>query len=261
MLKKSKIAFVYEHKREVPWEDGLRAALDLLSLEFDITYFNLAHGRVEGEFDLVLGWGAFNSPADKVIRFDLVNARKKALCIAGNAFEPDDGYDLLFYETNWYAPKVKKYNAYKAFGTNTDIYKSLNLEKVFDYISVGTFSSWKRQVLINQKEGNRLVIGEIQRENMGESMGIINSLLLNGVMVSDMVTPKELAKFYNLSETCYIPSTVMGGGERAVLEARACGCKVEIENDNPKLKELLDCPIPDHHLYAKQLKEGICSVL
>ena len=257
MHKKLQIAFVYEQKKY--WRDGLRSALDLLSSDFDITWVDLNTKTLEGKFDLLLGWGAFNSLSDRVIRSSKINA-KKALCIGGNAFPPEDGYDLLFYETDWYASQVKKYNSYKAFGINSDIYKDLKMQRVFDYISVGTFSSWKRQVLINRKEGLRLVIGEIQRENMGESMSIINSLLLSDVMVSGEVEPSKLSQFYNLSKTCYIPATVNGGGERAILEARACGCRVEIE-DNPKLEELLACPIPDHKLYATQLKEGICSVL
>lgn len=43
------------------------------------------------------------------------------------------------------------------------------------------------------------------------------------------------------------------GGERVVLEARQLGVDVQIEGDNPKLKELLSSPVYDHSYYAEQL--------
>ncbi len=41
---------------------------------------------------------------------------------------------------------------------------------------------------------------------------------------------------YNSAAVVYIPCTVDGGGERAVLEAKAAGAVVEVEADNPKLQ-------------------------
>jgi len=72
-----------------------------------------------------------------------------------------------------------------------------------------------------------------------------------------MVKAQTLNCEYNRAKTVYIPATLMGGGERAILEARSCGCKVKIEDDNPKLKELLTCPIYDVDYYVKQLKRGL----
>lgn len=37
----------------------------------------------------------------------------------------------------------------------------------------------------------------------------------------------------------YVSDNVLGGGERAVLEARSLGVNVIIEDDNPKLKEVV----------------------
>jgi len=53
----------------------------------------------------------------------------------------------------------------------------------------------------------------------------------------------------------------VGGGERAIWEARACGCNVVVENDNAKLLELTDNEIKDHHYYYEQLLRGIKSCL
>lgn len=76
-------------------------------------------------------------------------------------------------------------------------------------------------------------------------------------MVSDMIEPEKLAELYRASKLAYIPAELHGGGERALLEARACGIPVQFESDNPKLEELSTSPIYDHHYYAQQLKKGI----
>ena len=87
------------------------------------------------------------------------------------------------------------------------------------------------------KQGNKLVVGEYQLNNEQESLNIVRHLVSNGVMVSGMINPYDLANLYHYSRTLYMPSDIYGGGERAVLEARSCGLQVEIEQDNDKLKE------------------------
>ena len=268
-MKKPKLLFIYDHKKPEYWMDGLWAALRLLEEDFALTMINLQDTDVDwdvsqNEWDFILGWGAFGSAVDQEMQ-KIKN--KKGLCIAGNATLPTgaDNYDVLFYETKWYRPHINFHkNIVHAFGVNTDIFykPDMTMPIVFDYIGVGAFADWKRWDMVKNKKGSRLVIGEIQRDNERESMVIINDLLLSGVMVSDMVHPFDLANYYWWSRTLYMPSNIYGGGERAVLEARACGLNVEIEDDNPKLKELLEVdPIPDHHHYAKKLKEGILSCL
>jgi hypothetical protein len=76
-----------------------------------------------------------------------------------------------------------------------------------------------------------------------------------------MVSPEELVMLYNRAKTVYMPSDIFGGGERVVWEALACGCDVEIEEDNPKLKSLLKEDFMDHFDYADKLKEGILKCL
>jgi len=130
-----------------------------------------------------------------------------------------------------------------------------------DYLGVGAFAKWKRWEKMLGKTGHRRVIGEYQKGNPMESEEIWQMLEMGGIYCKDMVPAKALNCEYNRAKTVYIPAEIMGGGERAVLEARACGCNVEIEPDNPKLKELLTCPIYDIEYYSKQLKGGIESCL
>lgn len=258
-MKKKKVLFIFRHEYENLWQDGLWAALLELSHTYEISLHNILkeYPNPYG-YDFILGWGAFGSAVDKYMR---TLQGPKGLCVAGVVPGDPSTYDVIFYETEWYGNTIEHRNMVHAFGINTDIYKSRGMRKLWDYTTVGAFSLWKRQELLLKKVGVKLAIGEIQKGNPQESMGIIAKLLAGGVFVADMVDPKILSKIYSMTETVYIPATVHGGGERAVLEARACGCNVDIELDNSKLAELLLSPIYDHHYYASKLKEGINSCL
>lgn len=261
--KLKRILFVYDHEYPHLWKDGLWAAIQLLLKDFEVVTYNLQTDKLppENEFHMVLGWGGFESPVERKIRDMKI---PKGLCIGGNAFPPvhADDYDVLFYETDWYKPLLAGHrNAIKAFGVNTNIYFPTNSTKVFDIITVGAFANWKRHYMLQKYSGNRLAIGQIQKGNKDESFNIIDHLLFEGVMVSDMVEPEQLAKLYNASHLCYIPADLNGGGERAILEARACGIMVDCEPDNEKLTGLLKCDVPTEENYYKALKYGIETVI
>lgn len=259
---KPKLLFIYKVDYEI--RDGLYAALELLREDFSIFKSNLGIETPDpSEYDIVLGWGVFDSEVEKYVLTSRAN--KKALCIGGvtRPHKYIDQYDVLFYETEWYKPQIESHrNIVHAFGVNTNIMKPLHIQmKLWDYMTCGAFSIWKRQWLLANRPGNKIAIGDIQLNNLTESMQIVAKLLAHGVAVSNQVDEETLCKYYNLSDTVYIPAEVYGGGERAVLEARACGVNVEVEDDNPKLQELLDSPIYDHHYYYRKLKEGLLSIL
>jgi len=267
---KPKILFVFDHKYENTWRDGLWAALNILKENFNIQFHNLQNASPVADFsnfDFALGWGGFNSPVDNFLHKlkGVYPNFKYGLCIGGNAFPPmfDGQYDVLFFETEWYRPMIESHpNIVHAFGVNTNIYSPWKEAPIiWDWLSVGAFSYWKRQTKILSKTGTKFIVGEIQKENWQESFDIISDLLLNGVAVSDMVYPTKLRDIYNCSATVYIPADINGGGERSVLEARACGRPVEVEDDNPKLKGLLNCPLWDEKYYASQLRKGVESCL
>lgn len=262
------------------WKDGLWAALQILKKDFNVVFHNLS---AQKPFDntgcvFMLGWGAFGSRVDQFLQHETFNKTGwgagnplgMGLCIGGNAMPPKgaERYDVLFYETNWYKPEIRNHpNIVHAFGVNTNIYKPDSVSRyaesypLWDYLTVGAFANWKRQDLLCKKTGRRMAIGQIQKRNIQESIDIVGNLLLGGVAVSDMVPPEDLVKFYYMSDKVYIPADINGGGERAVLEARACDRRVEIEKDNPKLQELLTSPVWDHNYYAFQLTTAIKGVL
>lgn len=269
-MSKPKLLFVYDHPKPDWWRDGLWAALGVLEEHFELTRLRGFSDRAiyeldPNQYDFVLGWGAFGSKVDIALQ---LYKGEKGLCVAGNATPTDgaDKYDVLFYETDWindnYLPEHP--NKVKAFGTNADLYfeNPFNATILFDYIGVGAFALWKHWEKFTEKKGNRLVIGEYQEGNEEESLSIVRNLVRNGVMTSPMIPPFELARFYQCSRTAYIPADTIGGGERAILEARASGCEVEIDPDNKKLQELVDMEkVPDHRDYALALRQGIESVL
>lgn len=266
-----KLLFVFAHEYPEKWKDGLNAALKVLEGDFEIEYLNLAlEQKPLPECDFALGWGAFGSPADKYLRNQEV---KKGLCIGGMAHYEDTltnpmNYDILFYETEFFKPMISKHpNIKRAFGVNTDIFHNTDSERTIDVLGVGAFANWKRHHEILEVPGDvRLVIGEIQsggdgqdpsKGGLAESMNIIGYLLTNGVGVLPMIPPEKLAEFYNRSKLVFLPAHLAGGGERAVWEARLCGCDVQVAQDNPKLKELLYGEVLDHFAYAESLREGI----
>jgi len=285
MATKKRLLFIYDIEDEDLWKDGLAAAVTLLSKDFEVNKLNLSVRKfsryyADQSHDFVLGWGAFGSSVDIYIQNrvagtkDLIEKKqvhwfekeKYGLCVGGYAppTRPQT-YDVIFYETEWSKQWFTKTHYHTlmihAFGTNTDIFKPMKAPLLWDYMTVGAFALWKRQHLLTGKSGSKLAVGQIQKNNLQESVDIFGNLLLSGVAISDSVPPEKLAKLYACSKTIYIPADLMGGGERAVLEARACGRKVEVEFDNPKLRELLTGPLYDQHYYAKQLKKGIDTCL
>ena len=262
---KPKLLFVYELSPELNTSDGLHSALEVMKKDFDITKVNIKTDKVNIDgYDFVLGHGGWGGSVDKLIKANREVINKCGLCIGGNINLPEEifNYDALFCETNWYLPKISNHpNARVAFGVNTNIFYPTEKTNIFDYLGVGSFSKWKRWEEIAKKKGPRLVVGEIQRGNPLESMGIVGSLIACGVGVMPNVDPYTLAKLYNSAKKVLIPSTDYGGGERTVWESKACGVDVEIMPDNLKLKELVESKVKDQMEYAKELLEGINKAL
>ncbi len=276
-MDKPRVLFVYDIPDERYWKDGLWAAIKLLENDFSIVYLNLGlvakpEWKVPSprSFDFVLGWGGFNSSVDNTVQEIYKTCEHKGLCLAGYGFPPSEEfrYDVIFYETDWSRQWLLQHSSYRpeqlvhAFGVNTNLFfGDPEQVPIWDYITVGAFSAWKRQTKLLEKPGYKLAVGQIQINNIHESMSIVADLLLGGVAVSDQVLPEKLGDIYRASEVVYIPAHVTGGGERAVLEARSCGIPVGVEDDNSKLKELLTCPIWTEKYYMDQIKKGILACL
>lgn len=254
---KPTIGFVYDLPETYLWRDGLSKALEVLEQDYTIIRHNLSLSTELPQADLLIGWGSFASSVDLALsKLDCL----KALCIAGNYHPPETAlkYEVLFYETSWYRPQIDFHpKIVKAFGVNTDIFRPVKSELLFNYIGAGCLALWKRWDKMIEKPGVKIVIGDYQVNNPAESGEIAKNLVANNVIVSNQLNPELLNYYVNCAKYAFVPAMVIGGGERFVWEAKACGKHVEIMPDNPKLQELVDSPVKDYIHYAKKLKEGI----
>lgn len=263
-----RLAFVY-NVDDFYWRDGLWAAIEEIKKTkgWEVQKINL-HNKTfyikDLYVDFVLVWGAFGSPhVERVKKLPY----KKGICVAGGPFEPIDGklFDKIFVETPWYAEKWQELglDTHIAFGTNTDLFRPIpGQAKVFDYIFPAAFASWKRHQLFCRYPGNKLAVGQIQDNGVDKWCWEI--CLKSGVMVMPLVTQEALAWLYNASRCVGITSSLIGGGERAILEGLACGLEVRVEPDNEKLVRLLADQkkhLLTHKDYAKSLMTGIKEVV
>lgn len=252
------------------WHDGFTKAIDILKATYNDMQIQMINFYVNKNLELnnydivMIKWG-FGSDMQHYAKnyFESKGKKCKIGLFISSIIKPTDNdlkfFDLLFYETEWYkqyAGLNRHKNIYHAFGIDTAVMKKMpEVEKKYDIIFVGAISKHKRPLNILKKEGTKLAVGFL------EDNELVTKLKADGVNVINFVTFDNLAKLYNMSKCCYVPCTVDGGGERAVLEARACGINVLIENDNAKLKELIKSPLYDSHYYANQIRKGFLNTI
>ena len=251
--------------------------------------------------DVLLVKSNWEWTVDEFVRTYLRNcSTPKALLISGVHPVPSNPaevqfYDALVYETNWYRQRERlasrHSNIYHAFGVDTTVMHRLGAAgrpKIWDLLFVGwpvpgkrlerfidRFNAmkeeWRRRSRTRSHSPDTAATAAFPRalavgrhpDETPESTTIVARLVAAGVEVRDVAPYKDLAALMNEAREVYIPSAVDGGGERAVLEARACGTPVRVEEDNPKLRELANSatPVYDHVYYADQLEKVIASCL
>ena len=101
-----------------------------------------------------------------------------------------------------------------------------DVPKRWDSLFVGWFASYKRPWLFGARTpasggARKLAVGKADVDE--ESLRLAAQLAQEGVEVRSEVPYASLAELYNSALEVHVPTTVEGGGERAVLEARACG--------------------------------------
>ena len=279
-MDKTNVAIIYyvpnSSLKYTSWIDGFTAALEILKEKFNISMINLFDETPDisylNSFQFLLFKSNWNWIVDnyyKSICKEIIT--KTGIMISGSLPPAEENlYDILFYETPWYEQFVKKHSmAIHAFGINTEIMHPLKLEKKYDWISVGAFKPYKRYDILLNKPGRGIIIGDYPpkikflsklKQRLNGKHDILTCLNKAGVTTKNFMSYEDLRNYYNLSIKAYVTAELHGGGERCVLEARACGIEVTVETDNPKLKTLLNSPIYDHKYYAKQIEYGINTV-
>ncbi|GAA3621015.1 hypothetical protein GCM10022199_26820 [Marihabitans asiaticum] len=252
------------------WHDGFTAAVEVLSDLHDIEWINALSAtpqmleRAVAATDVVLVKSSFGGAPDAWSRPVLAHFPSVPTCLMISGTGPprrgDLGrFDVLFHETDWYLPFVARHpNVIHAFGVDTTIMRPRReVPKDIDWLMVGQPAFYKRPDELLSLTGRRVLVGDLR----GVPERTIRDLVNGGIDVLDFVPYHELAEYYARATTVVVACTLHGGGERSVLEARACGTDVRVPEDNPKLRELLAGPIHDHQYYARQLAIGLTLAL
>ena len=241
------------------WTDGFTSAINILKSKYKIDMINSSNNNKINfnNYDIIFFKESFNGNMYKKYKNKIKNKIKGLFISSSNKIPTDNDlklYHILFYETYWYynyANLLRHKYSYHAFGVDTNIMKQKECVKKYDVIFVGNIISYKRPLNILKESGNKICLG-FKTDN-----SLVSELTKNNVVVKDFIQYNDLANYYNSSKLCYVPCTIHGGGERSVLEARACGVPVKIEDDNLKLKELLESQIYSSVYYSNQIDFGI----
>uniref|UniRef100_A0A7S4P4Q0 Uncharacterized protein n=1 Tax=Guillardia theta TaxID=55529 RepID=A0A7S4P4Q0_GUITH len=264
---------------------GFRRALELLEQEHAMIVhrFNIADEQVRPtleqeisrkRFSFIFAKGCWHTPVDKYMRSRILRLKPKSMkaglfpaCSSAPPPDEETGepislvYDVIYYDKLWLRGTFSHHPlAIHAFGV--DAGKTFRASgnqrsggpKLFDYVSVGIFAPWKRHENILDKNGSRLVVGYGWRPQ--ESSEVISALFSGGVAVWQNLHPSKMCLLYMNTEKLLMAANELGGGERVILEARACGLPaqdIEVAADNHKILEFLDGPIYNASYYSSQV--------
>lgn len=226
------------------WEDGLWAAMQEIEKRgHEVEYFdtNQIEEIVAYWPDVVLYWEApVTLKGQDADNYKAVMALpfKKCLLFAGGVVSADTcfGFDMFFVESLVDEQSFESLNLpwKRAFGVNTQIMKPEKQPKVFDGMHHATCASWKRLNLFSRALGARgVVAGRFQESDPQPFLDCRK----NGTLLLPELNGATLASLLSSSYTHVNTSEMWGGGQRATLEALACGIPAIVMKDSVKCSE------------------------
>lgn len=239
-----KIAFCWQgiSGRYGHWNDGLKKAMELIETEHTVTYHE-PH-EVIRDVDVILYWEAPCTilGKDKMNYLNIfTNPIPKILLFAGGPIKKEwvDGFDLVCVESQINADECEKLGIpYRiAFGVNTDIFYRRNMEKIYDGMHQATCASWKRLDLFAKALKDKGVV--CGRDQETDPNGFIECRK-QGVTLLPEQSYESVCQLLNQSHTMVQTSEFWGGGQRATLEAMACGIPPIVMSDSPKNREYVE---------------------
>lgn len=242
------------------WSDGFVKGVKLLAKEYEVEWFNLydykpSKSELE-QYDLVIFKSCWNWIVDNY-RNELGSLSSLCAIMVSCSLKPSlkrlFSYDYIYYETEFYKRLIPPHPfMFQVFGIDGDVFSPQKTEKEIDVLSIGAFKSYKRFHLMNKLKGKKVIIGNTNTKEFNRI-----SRRIKDVEIINYSSQVELSKIINKSKLVYIPADINGGGERAVLEARACNVPVQVEPDNEKLTSLVKGPILTHRNVYEGIKESI----
>jgi len=250
------------------WRDGFTKGIGILTDDFDITWFNIDEFKPTAEqlnnFDFIIAKTGWHAPVDVFLRgLKSLKCPRGIVVSCSNPIKEDFVlffYDVLWFQTFYYEKFIEKHpRKYHAYGANLKDFKDYkwdsSTEKIYDVMSIGIFESYKRfEKLFSYPGKKKLIIGNTKTAYFET---IKDHLEESNIDVLDYVPQNDLTKYLDISKCLYMPSHINGGGERIVMEFKKSGIPMFVEEDNPKLQELLYGPDWDERSYAEGIRRGL----
>jgi len=265
-MKKPNIQCIYDMPadHEVGWKDGLWKALRMLKKDCIIEYKNIAKGHKPSRTgDGLIFWGG--SQHKMIPYIEKIKLPKMFLFGGGSLHVPAlHAFDIVCVEEDWTVGQMRRcgVKAYKAFGTNTDLFKPLDLPIQWDYIYPGAFALWKcHDVFLEyvRGKGKALAVGYMQPKGIEKET--YKKCLDEGVTVLPHVSSDVLVWLLNQSKEVVITAHEFGGGQRSVLEALACKRDINTSLLNERLLSVYEGGLLSHVDYYKALKKYLWMIL
>lgn len=267
-MPKRKIAVIKHGKGEpltswYSWCDGLFGALAELGKESTVKIFGYSdqdtvfvkngievklftsHNSMRYWLDsyqpsVIFGWGtSFHSWEE--LDYNGVPS-KKILLYAGG--EPDDNnarrlFDSVVVENK--SDEKHFTHVTTAFGTNTDVFKPMSLNKIYPAVYPAAFALYKRHNLwAKGVPDGSLAVGHIQ-EHEKECFEVV---VENNHIIMPPIAMDSVPYLYNQSFATVLTAERLGGCQRSALESMACNIPVLATNDSKasEFEGVWSCP-------------------
>jgi len=231
------------------WCDGLYAALNELGSWYSIKVFGysdqpsvITRGNIEIQLSnnisslkywlrsfnpkLVLGWGVSYDKWSEIDDF----IGKKVLLYAGGRADKENAkaiFDAVVVENP--SDAVLFDTEYVAFGTNTDVFKPMDLNKMIPAFYPAAFALYKRHRLWSKVvPAGSLAVGHIQPHEAECYEVVVN----NGHIALPILGMDSMPYLYNQSVATVLTPEYLGGCQRAALESMACNVPVLTTSDS-----------------------------
>jgi hypothetical protein len=255
---KTKIALVKPAKNENlemwhSWADGLYGAMSVLGQKYNLKVFgycdqpaiiekenftihlnnnisSLKYWLASHGPKYIFGWGTSYDRWEEIQEYNSVTPDKKILLYAGGPVNVPNAkrkFDQVVVEND--SDAVYFPGSTVAFGTNTDVFKPMKMNKLFPAFFPAAFAGWKHHELFSQAMpvGSLAVGMPIEGEKQCYEVCIEH-----GHIVLPALPMTAMPYLYNQSKGVCITSDHMGGCQRAALEAMACGVPVLATNNS-----------------------------
>lgn len=265
---KTKVALVKPAKNEnltmwYEWCDGLYGAMQVLGEKYNVKVFgycdipayiergNIAIHLSDNISSLkywlasfgpkyIFGWGTSYDKWNEIEEYNGESPDKKILLYAGgpinvpnakrkfNQIVVENESDKALFTINNGFPNVEI-----AFGTNTDVFKPMKLNKLYPAFFPAAFAGWKHHELFAKAmPPGSLAVGML----IDSEKHCYETVIENGHIIAPALPMTSMPYFYNQSKGVCLTAEHMGGCQRAALEAMACNIPV-LATNNSKASE------------------------